>query len=707
MFERIVWVGGMPRSGTNWMSQILASHPDFRLKLCPLFSYAFKDACDASSSAEEWRALFRAVYDTNDEYLDQDYLRRDGHVPAFGERKSSPGILAIKSTRYHHLTSRLLELLPELKFVALVRNPAASIQSWLSNPLEFPEGADPETEWRTGACRKTGPAEFWGFDDWKRVTAGQVDLARTFPDRVRLVHYEDLVKQAGPEIRKLFAWLGMDVPEQTRDFLIASQGIHSPHKRAVFKAAETADTWKERINPEIRWQIGRELAGTPLARFCDWETLAEGAGYRGGRAAQPERVTKRSVDDLAAFGGPTLFATSTPRPIGQLAAPDPKAFGELIDEVYRAHRLSNNGVQVLRLEERLAGLHQVSNCVAFANASLALVTLLSAVAHEDRRDVIVPAFTYVGLPHIIEWAGLRPVFGDVEPNRHTLDPAAVEKLCGADTAAILAVHQVNAPCDHDTFAGISTRTGIPVIYDSVHALGCTLPGGRPVGALGRAEVFSLHATKILNGFEGGYVTTDDDVLAGKLRSLRNFGYADELEIDAIGLNGKLNEIHAAAALSSLGEVDGVLERNEARYRSYLGAFETLEGVHLIPYSDEYERKNYECALLELDKDWPLGRNEVVALLRAENALARNYYDEPLYVHSEYPTAGSDSRPNLPRHVRMPVMPVTDRLARRIVLLPVGERVAERDIEAIVGWFRFVAAHAGEIARRLANPDALV
>jgi hypothetical protein len=81
------WISGMPRSGTTWLSQILASSPDVRLKFCPLFSYEFKNALDEKSTSEDWKQLFLNVYETKSEFLDQDYLRKKGFVPTFADKK--------------------------------------------------------------------------------------------------------------------------------------------------------------------------------------------------------------------------------------------------------------------------------------------------------------------------------------------------------------------------------------------------------------------------------------------------------------------------------------------------------------------------------------------------------------------------------------------------------------------------------------------
>jgi len=273
MFESVLWLTGMPRSGTNWVSQILASCPDVRMKFCPLFSYEFKNRLDTRSTAAEWDTLLREVYVTRSDYLDQEYLRRDGLVPTFDERFATPRVLGIKSTRYHDLAAGLLEKVPSLRFLVLVRHPAASVHSWLSNPLEFPEGADPKVEWRSGACRKTGVGEFWGFDDWKSTTREYLRLAALMPERVRIQSYETLVAAPFEETRACFNWAGLPVGEQTEAFVARSTRGGHTHKRSVFKSAETADRWREEADPELVRAIETELAGDPLARFLDTTPL--------------------------------------------------------------------------------------------------------------------------------------------------------------------------------------------------------------------------------------------------------------------------------------------------------------------------------------------------------------------------------------------------------------------------------------------------
>jgi dTDP-4-amino-4,6-dideoxygalactose transaminase len=395
---------------------------------------------------------------------------------------------------------------------------------------------------------------------------------------------------------------------------------------------------------------------------------------------------KRRVADLALLGGTPVFAT--PRAIGQLASPDARVFFGHAAGIYERRRITNNGPLVQELERRLCVLHAVPHVVAVANASLGLVILMNVVARPRATDVIMPAFTYPGLPHLAQWAGLKPHFCDIDAASHALDPDSVAAALGPDTALILAVHQVNSPCFIREFEALSRDTGVPLVFDSVHGAHCTA-FGMPIGGFGLAEVFSLHATKMLNGFEGGYITTRDGGLAEKLRRLRNFGFVDECTVSGIGLNAKLNELHAAGALACLDGLDDLISRNRRRYQAYCTAFSGIDGLDWVRYPEDGERWNYEFFLLEVRDSFPLERDEAVAVLRAENALARAYYSPPLH-----------QSPHHPRGMAAPVLPVTERLARRFIQMPVGESLQPGDEAALADLFRFMAEHGPEIRARL-------
>jgi len=390
--------------------------------------------------------------------------------------------------------------------------------------------------------------------------------------------------------------------------------------------------------------------------------------------------------DLALFGGTPLFAQA--RATGQLANRDPERFFALASGAFERRWLTNQGPLVQELEDRLRRLHGTAHCIAFANACFALMLALRSMAKPGPRKVILPSLTFRGLPHLIRWAGLEPDYCDVDPLRHTLAPDSLAQRIGPDTAAVLAVDNVNALCDIDAIERIAAAAGVPVLLDCVYGVGGSY-GEQPVGARGRASVFSLHATKLINGFEGGYLTTDDDVLAQDLRRQRNFGYGDDGTVHQVGMNAKLNELHAALALSNLPHLDGIVADNSRRFDAYRRSFAGIPWVSFADYSQS--PGNYCLVLLEVLPEAPYSRDELIRILRAENALVRPYYSPPLH------RADALFRPAA---MPMAELPVSDSVSGRFIQMPVGDAMSTDDIAGLAGLFAVLDRHSAAIAERL-------
>ncbi|MCB0330430.1 MAG: DegT/DnrJ/EryC1/StrS family aminotransferase [Bdellovibrionales bacterium] len=403
---------------------------------------------------------------------------------------------------------------------------------------------------------------------------------------------------------------------------------------------------------------------------------------------------KRQISDLAIFGGDKLF--EPPRPIGQLWVPKRESFYGYCDYLFSG---ADNGKEldpILLLEDRLKSVHQVKHCIAYANASVAIVALLKLMGSyygKEHGEVVLPAFTYSGLPHLVRWAGFMPKFVDVEQKTQAISPQAVRESLGPDTVAILAVHQINSPADVTEFAQISSENDLPVIYDSVHGILCSIDGV-PVGNFGEAEIFSLHATKIINGFEGGYVTTNSEKIATDLRAVRSYGEDPGHDWISFGLNGHLNPVHAALALASLEDKDQIIALNRSKYEKYAREFESVPQVSWVKYDQHSSHGqkydfNYEFFILEIPQDWPLSRDQVVMLLRSEGGLARGYYSPPVHHSSHFPI-----------ELEVPSLPVTEELSERFVQMPVGDCLSLRDIEVLATWFTFIHQNAEAIKIRL-------
>jgi dTDP-4-amino-4,6-dideoxygalactose transaminase len=394
---------------------------------------------------------------------------------------------------------------------------------------------------------------------------------------------------------------------------------------------------------------------------------------------------KTALDELAILGGTPAFAE--PLHVGRPNIGDRKKFEARMTDVLDRRWLTNDGHYVNEFEQRVAAFVGVEHCVAICNGTVALEIAIRALGL--RGEVIVPSFTFIATAHALQWQKITPVFCDIDPRTHTLDPDRVEQMITPRTTGIIPVHVFGRPCEVDALSEIAARRGLKLLFDSAHAIGCSCRG-RMIGGFGDAEVFSFHATKIVNSLEGGAVVTNDVELAQKVRLMKNFGFTDYDRTDYVGTNGKMNEISAAMGLTNLESLSDFIAVNQRNYKQYRQELSGLPGLSLMGY-DEGERHNYQYIIVEIDEAVThVSRDQLIKLLHAENVLARRYFYPGCHRMEPYcsyfPNAGL-------------VLPVTERLVRRVLSLPNGTAVGEAEIAGICSLLRLAIEH-GEHLRTL-------
>jgi dTDP-4-amino-4,6-dideoxygalactose transaminase len=392
---------------------------------------------------------------------------------------------------------------------------------------------------------------------------------------------------------------------------------------------------------------------------------------------------------LALLGAKPAFAE--PLHVGRPNLGDRDAFLGRVNAMLDRRWLSNDGPLVKEFERRIAEYVGVRHCVAMCNATVALEIAIRAL--ELRGEVIVPAYTFVATAHALQWQEITPVFADMDPATQNIDPTVVERLITPKTSGIVGVHTWGRPCDTTALEAIARKRGLKVMYDAAHAFGASHLG-RMLGGFGACEVFSFHATKFLNSFEGGAVVTNEDALADKMRLMRNFGFAGLDRVVYLGINGKMTEVCAAMGLTSLDAVDDLVAINFRNYHEYRNCLSDLPGVLVIDY-DPTERNNFQYVVIELDPATaPLTRDELVTVLHAENVLARKYFWPGCHQMEPYRSL----QPNASL-----LLPVTERIASRILVLPTGQAVNAETVNIIAGIIRTAFDEAEAIRRSCGRP----
>lgn len=401
--------------------------------------------------------------------------------------------------------------------------------------------------------------------------------------------------------------------------------------------------------------------------------------------------TPALVEDLAILGAPPAFAG--PLHVGRPNIGDRRRFMGLIEDMLDRHWLTNGGPYVARFESRVAEFLGVRHAIAVCNGTVALEIAIRAL--ELGGEVIVPSFTFIATAHSLQWQEITPVFADIDPVTHTIDPERIEELVTPRTTGIVGVHLWGHPCQCEKLADIARRRGLRLMFDASHAFGCSR-AGTMVGNFGEAEVFSFHATKFMNCLEGGAVVTNNDTLARKIRLMKNFGFSGYDNVVYIGTNGKMNEASAAMGLTNLDSLNAFISVNRRNYLCYREGLADLPGVRLIVH-DPSDTPNYQYVVAEIDdREAPLGRDELLAALHAENVLARRYFwpgchrMEPY--RSYFPHAGL-------------MLPITEEIARRVLVLPTGMTVGIEQIEKICSIIRAALGQAEAVRAALRHVAA--
>lgn len=401
-------------------------------------------------------------------------------------------------------------------------------------------------------------------------------------------------------------------------------------------------------------------------------------------------MTKQDLSDLAVFGGERAFERVLH--VGRPNIGDRERLLARIEEMLDRRWLTNRGPYVEEFEERLAALLDVKHCIAVCNATIALEIAFRAAGLEG--EVIVPSFTFIATAHALQWQGMTPVFCDVAPGSHNIDPHQIERLITPRTTGIVGVHVWGVPCDVDALRTIADRHNLTLLFDAAHAFGCS-HRGQMVGAFGAAEIFSFHATKFFNTFEGGAVTTNDDDLARKIRLMQNFGFAGMDNVIYLGTNGKMSEPAAAMGLTGLESLDLFIETNRDNYRRYREGLDGVPGVQMVAY-DEAERRNYQYIVLEIDERAAgVSRDRLLEILHAENVRARRYFYPGCHrmepYRSYFPHAGL-------------LLPETERLVTRVLTLPTGTAVDRDEIDAICQIIRLVVENSSAVSAAFYKRD---
>ena len=346
-------------------------------------------------------------------------------------------------------------------------------------------------------------------------------------------------------------------------------------------------------------------------------------------------------------------------------------FHELLKDIWAKKWITNNGDYHKKLEAALCDYLKVPYISVFTNGTLPLITALQAL--RVTGEVITTPYSFVATTHALWWNGIKPVFVDVDPATGNMDPNKIEQAITPQTTAIMPVHVYGQPCRTKEIQEIADKYGLKVIYDAAHVFGVEVNGESILNA-GDMATLSFHATKVYNTVEGGALVMHDARTKQRIDYLKNFGFANEVEVVAPGINSKMDEIRAAYGLLNLKQVDQAIEARHKVAVQYRKALRNIKGV---VFWDDMPgvRHNYSYFPIFIEADeYGMTRDELYLKMKSHNVFGRRYFYPLISSFSTYRGVDSARKENLP---------VAHHLADRVICLPMHHALTEDDVQRVI------------------------
>ena len=346
---------------------------------------------------------------------------------------------------------------------------------------------------------------------------------------------------------------------------------------------------------------------------------------------------------------------------------------EYAAEAIRTGWISSGGKFLERFESAFAEYVDCKNAVAVANGTAALQVAVRALELPRKSKVVLPTFTIISCARAIIDSDCIPVFVDVDENDWNISTESVLEVIDDDTSAVMIVHMYGHPVDLDPIAEVTEQLDIAIIEDAAQAHGGSYKGRR-CGSLGKIAAFSFYANKLITTGEGGMVTTSDDQLAERSRSLRNLCFKPEQRFhhDELGWNFRLTNVQAAIGLAQLERADVHLEKKRQIAQWYTSRLQCLDGLTL-PGETQHARSTFWMYAIVLDPAIRVDAGELSGRL-AEKGIQTRPFFQPLHAQPPFQQYADAQKVRSFR--------VAERIARYGLYLPSGIGLEEDSVNWI-------------------------
>lgn len=348
-------------------------------------------------------------------------------------------------------------------------------------------------------------------------------------------------------------------------------------------------------------------------------------------------------------------------PVARPFLPPKVEYDAIISKIWESQWLTNSGPLAEELELVLAKKLNVENLLFVTNGTLALQMAIKAL--ELKGEIITTPFSFVATTSSICWEHCKPVFVDIDNETLNIDPSKIEASITHKTSAIIATHVYGNPCDVLAIEKIAKKHNLKVIYDGAHAFNVDLYG-KSIFEYGDISICSTHATKIYHTTEGGFTVTNNHKLHQKLKSIRNFGFQNEVSFSTLGINAKNSEFHAAMGLVNIKYFNKIWEKRKQLSLLYDSLIDQkVTNVKWVnPESMAY---SYHPVIFKTEEELL----DVERALKKESIIARRYF---------YPLLST----SLPYVAKNNNLKTASSLSKRVLCLPLFFDLTTTEVQKI-------------------------
>lgn len=384
---------------------------------------------------------------------------------------------------------------------------------------------------------------------------------------------------------------------------------------------------------------------------------------------------------------------------------------EAVTECLRSGWITT-GPRTHQFEDAFAAAIGVRHAIAVNSCTAALHLALDALEVEPGDEVLVPTMTFAATGEVVIYRGARPVLIDCVPGTMAMDVSFAREYLGRNcrrsdsgyfncetggrVRAVIPVHFGGLPSDINALLSLAEDANLDLIEDCAHAFPCHFEG-RSVGSFGKAGAFSFYATKNLTTGEGGMLTTDDDQIARRARTMslhgitrdawQRYGGEGNWQYDVVDAGFKYNmtDIAAAIGIEQLKRTEQTWEIRNSYAEMYSELLGDLPGVILPAEAGVESRHAWHLYVIRLPQErWRISRDEFIEEMRARR-IGTSVHFVPLHMHTVYRERYGYQAQDLP---------VAARLSKEIVSLPLYARMSALDVERVAEAVRDIAAEFG-------------